>query len=239
MSLALADETSLRLNERTLLVGGTLQAGQADRLTGLAGAHPLINAVDLSGIRLNAEEALRLVRLQLGAPDSVELTADDGRIMVSGNADISWYRERTTESQMFGGWILDFSPLLAELQTRVRANADQLNGTAFLFTSQDHLTPESLTALDMFAQQLSGLLESSRALDIDLTITLTGQVDGTGTAEQNERTSRKRVKVVMDGLSGAGMDTSRLLSEIPVWRSGSEDLSQRRVTVKITWQDRP
>ncbi|MGB5487086.1 MAG: hypothetical protein WBN06_06835 [Lysobacterales bacterium] len=238
-ALALADETSLRLNERTLLVGGTLQAGQADRLTGLAGAHPLINAVDLSGIRLNAEEALRLVRLQLGAPDSVELTADDGRIMVSGNSDISWYRERTTESQMFGGWILDFSPLLAELQTRVRANADQLNGTAFLFTSQDHLTPESLTALDMFAQQLSGLLESSRALDIDLTITLTGQVDGTGTAEQNERTSRKRVKVVMDGLSGAGMDTSRLLSEIPVWRSGSEDLSQRRVTVKITWQDRP
>lgn len=237
-SLGLADSTGLQLNDRTLVVDGVVQDRQAEKLAGLAGVHPLISAVDLSATKLSSEDALQLARLQLGAPDPVVLTPLDGSIMVSGHSDIAWYLEKSGISHSFGGWQVDFSPLLKEIQTRLLAETDQLNETAFFFTKQDRLTDESLSALDVFAGQLSGLLESSRALDIDLTITLVGQGDGTGTAEQNETTMRKRVNVVQDKLVSAGIDPSQLLSEFPAWSRGGEDLAQRRVTVRVTTGER-
>lgn len=236
-SLGLTDSTGLALNGTTLLVDGFLGSDQAERLTRLAGVHPLINAVDLSGTRLSGEEALQLARVQLSAPDSVEMTAIDGRIAVSGNSSVSWYLEKSGTPQVFGGWEVDFGPLHGELKNAVRTNTGQLNGTEFFFTQGDRLSAESMSALDAFAQQLSGLQNASTSLGIDLTITLVGQVDGTGTAQQNEQTSRKRVKVVGDKLISAGVDPKHIQSESPAWNSGSENLSQRRVTVRITGKD--
>lgn len=237
-SMGLTDSTGLALNDGTLLVDGVLSGNQAERLTRLAGVHPLINAVDLSGTNLSGEEALQLARVQLDAPDSVEMTALDGRIAVSGNSSVSWYLEKSGTPQVFGGWEVDFGPLLGELKNAVRTNADQLDGTEIFFTQRDRLSPESTSTLDAFVQQLSGLQNTSTSLGIDLTITLIGQVDGTGTAQQNEQTSRKRVKVVRDSLVSAGVDPKHIQSKYPAWNSGSENLSQRRVTVRITGKDR-
>ena len=237
-SMGLTDSTGLALNGDTLLVDGVLNGDQANRLTRLAGVHPLINAVDLSGTRLSREDALRLARVQLGAPDTVEMTAVDEHIVVSGKSSVSWYLEKSATPQVFGGWEVDFGPLLGELKNAVRSNAGQLDGTEVFFTQRDRLSPESMSILDAFAQQLSGLQNDSSSLGIDLTITLVGQVDGTGTAQQNEQTSRKRVKVVRDRLIGAGVDPKHIQSEHPAWSSGNENLSQRRVTVRITGKDR-
>jgi len=238
-SLGLKDSTGLALKDRTLVVNGVLQSNQAESLTRLAGAHPMINAVDLSGTRLNAEEALRLARLQLSAPNSIELKPLDGRIMVSGYSDIAWYLGKTQVSRQFGGWEVDFGPLLVELQTRLRADAEKLSESAFYFTRLDFLTTDSQAGLEAFAQQLSVLLQSSNTIGIDLAITLIGQVDGTGTAEQNARTSRKRAQLVQDRLINAGIDPGKVLSEYPDWSSGDENLAERRVTVRISTENRP
>ncbi len=237
-SLGLADSTGLELQGGTLMVTGALANEQTDRLENLAAIHPLINAIDLSGTRLNAEDAIQLVRLQLGAPDTIGLAPVGDRIMVSGYADIDWYLQKSAVTQIFGGWEVGFEPLLQELQSRLSAQADDMDGTTFFFAAQDRLTPDSQAALDAFARHLTDVLQSSSSLGIGLTITLTGQVDGTGTAEQNERTSRKRVKVVRDTLISAGIDPGQLLSEYPAWSSGGENRAQRRVTVQVTQEDR-
>lgn len=232
-SLGAGDLIGLELKNQTLLVTGVLQGDQEQRLSRLAGAHPLINTVDLSGTVLNAEDAVRLARLQLEAPDTVELTPVDGRIMVSGNADIAWYLEKSEVPDQFGGWEVDFEPLLLELQTLLLDDAEELNESAFFFTRLDRLTTDSTADLDAFAQQLSGLLKNAGRLGIELTITLIGHVDGTGTAEQNARMSRKRANVVQDRLIRAGIDPGKLLTENPTWNSGSENLAERRVTALI------
>ena len=237
-SLGLKDSTGLSLNGRILVVSGVIQSDQQARLTRLAGAHPMINAVDLSGTRLGAEDALRLARSQLGAPGTVELTAENDRIMVAGNSDIDWYLEQSGEARQFGGWETDFGPLLVNLQDRLRAEAAELSKLAFYFTRLDRLTTDSAAELESFAQNLAGLSESSSALGMDTTITLTGQVDGTGTAEQNALMSRKRVNVVRDKLISNGIDPGALLSEHPAWSSGGENLSDRRVTVRISLESR-
>jgi len=238
-ALGLEDATGLELKDHTLVVNGELHSNQAERLTRLAGAHPLINAVDLSGTRLSAEDALGLTRKQLSAPDTVELAATDGRIMVSGYSDIEWYLEESGVPRQFGGWGVNFKPLLVALQSRLHADAEALNENAFFFTRLDRLTTDSQADLDVFAQQLSALLLSAGRLDIDLTITLIGHVDGTGTAEQNARTLSNRIKVVQDSLINSGIDARELLSEHSAWTSGSENLAARRVTVQISGENRP
>lgn len=236
-SLGLTDSTNLILKNGTLAVSGQLGSEQKGRLTRLAGVHPLINTIDLSGTRLNAEDALNLARTQLDVPDTVELTTIDGRIMVSGHSPISWYLEKSETSQIFGGWETSFEPLLNELQIRQRSEVNQMNGTAFYFTRQDRLSRESLAELDTFAQALADQLQSSAQLGIDYSITLIGHVDGTGTAEQNELTSQQRVRVVGDRLVESGIELKQLQSEFAAWNSGSENLSQRRVTVRIEEED--
>ena len=238
-SLGLPDSTALALQGSTLVVTGELGQEQAERLANLTGVHPLISAIDLTGIGLNIQDMLQQVRLKLQAPSSVELTAVDGRILVSGYSDIAWYVEKSATPQVFDGWEVGFEPLLAELKNRLHADVDRMNKTVFFFARQDLLTPDSLTVLDRFAQQLSGLLQSSRELGVDLTITLAGQTDGTGTAEQNERMSRKRVKVVRDRLISSGIDSGLLQPEYAAWNSGSESLAQRRVSVRITGEEHP
>ena len=238
-SLGLGDLTGLELKHQTLVVNGVLQDDQAQRLSSLAGAHPLINAVDLSGTGLNAEEALRLARVQLDAPGTIELMPANGRIMVSGNADIAWYLEKSGVPRQFGGWEVDFGPLLVALQTRLRADAEKLDESAFFFTRLDRLTSDSTADLDAFAQQLSGQMQVAGRLGTNLTVTLIGHVDGTGTAEQNARTSDKRVNVVQDRLIRAGIDQSKLMSEHQAWNRGSENLAERRVTAHIKVENLP
>ncbi len=264
ISLGLDNSTGLELDNATLIVTGVLQSDQAQRLERLPGVHPLINALDLSGTKMNAQEAVELARpqpnaqesvelarpqpnaqeavelarLQLNAPDSVELTSSDGRIRVSGYSDIDWYVEKSALPWEFGGLEVDFEPLLGELKTRLRADAAQLDGTTFYFSRQYFLTTDSLAALDKFARQLQGLLQASAQLGIDLAITLVGGADGTGTVQQNEQISRQRAKTLRDMLVDMGVEPGQLRSELPPWNPGPEDPTQRRVTVRIAEEDR-
>jgi len=237
-SLGLDSSTTLELNNSTLMVDGMLHSNQANRLENLVAVHPLINALDLSGTRLQAEDAVELARLQLNAPDSVEMTAANGRILVSGYSDVGWYAEASAEPRVFGRWKVDFEPLVAELQARLRDHAAQLNETTFRFTRQGYLTPDSSAALEEFARQLPDLFQDAASLGIDLKLTLIGQVDGTGTAEQNKLISQKRAKVVYDMLTGMGVDPEQLRSELPAWNPGGENPAQRRVTVRLAEEGR-
>ena len=238
-SLGLTDSTGLTLKDGTLAVNGVIGNEQTEKLIGLTGAHPLIDTVDLSGTKLKAEDALQLARLQLDVPGTVELKSVDGQIMISGLSDIPWYLERSQTPLVFGGWQVSFEPLLKELQARQRTDIGQLDGATFFFSRVDRPSVSSEAELDAYAQDLSDVMQSSGQLGINLRITLVGKVDGTGTAEQNERTSHKRVEVVRDRLIEAGIVPQQIQSEYLEWHSGSENLSQRCVTVRIVDDKQP
>lgn len=232
-SLQLTDASSLNLNGKTLRVEGVISSDQFDAFGRLAGVHPLINSVELSGTRLNADEAVRLARFELEAPDSVTLTANDGRIAVSGLSEIQWYLGKSSQAWVIGGWEISFEPLLADLQEQLRADAAELGKTEIDFSRRDQLTPESATEIDPFTDHVKSLLQSASALGVNLTINLIGEADGTGTELQNSRVARSRVSVVWNRLTGAGIDPDHLQAAYLSWKSGDGNVAQRRVTVRI------
>ena len=233
-SLGLTESTGLELNDGVLHVGGTLTGKQTNALTRLADSHPLIDSVELTNTRLSADEAIQLAREELGAPATVMLTQGNEQIVVSGHSDVHWYLETSAESRSIGGWELDFEPLGVTLREQLRAKAAEMENVVIFFTRQDQLTETSTTDVNSFASRLTALLQSADLLSVNLLITLRGEVDGTGTAEQNSRVARKRVSIVREQLTLAGIDPERLQSEYPRWNSGDENLAQRRVTVRIT-----
>ena len=238
-SMQLADSISLDLKQGILKVEGLLSHQQTTRLQALTGIHPLIESVDLTHARLSAIDAIKLAREQLGAADSVLFTVDNGDIKLSGTSDIDWYLEASAVPRLIGGWKIGFEPLRASLQKQLRADIADLDGTVVLFSKQNRLTLESNAAIDSFSQELHSLLRSAVSLDIPLTVTLVGEADGTGTAEQNARVSRGRVQLVKDRLVSSGVAADRLRTEYPAWQPGEKNLEQRRVVIRVVENQNP
>lgn len=233
-SLKLPDANGLELADGVLLVTGLLDTGQAGALGRLADTHPLIDSVEMSSTRLSANDAIQLAREQLEAPATVVLKATGERIVFSGLADIAWYLDKSATSWNIGGWEINFEPLLVNLQEQLRAEAEELEKVDFFFSNRDRLTPESAAEINAFSGRLNVFLRSAGSLGANPVITLVGESDGTGTAEQNSRVARARVKVVRELLSGAGIAPGRLRAEYPSWRSGDVNLAQRRVSLRIS-----
>ena len=232
-SLQLADSNTIELQGGVLRVNGVLDAAQTEMLNRLAVSHPIIDSVELSAARLAAGDAIQLARERLEAPASIELSASDGRIAVAGLSSIDWYLEKSPAPWNIGGWEITFEPLLANLQNQLGEEESDLESVAFLFTNRDRLAPESAAEIGIFANRLKTFMASSEALGGKPFITLVGEADGTGTADQNSRVIRARVKVVRDLLAGAGIAPARIGAEYPSWRRGEENLEQRRVSLRI------
>ncbi|MBT8071252.1 MAG: hypothetical protein KJO80_12520 [Gammaproteobacteria bacterium] len=259
-SLQLADANTLELQDGVLRVNGVLDDAQTEMLNRLAVSHPIIDSVELSetrlatgdaiqlgqerleapaSIELSAGDAIQLARERLEAPASIELSATDGRIAVAGLSSIDWYLEKSPATWNIGGWEITFEPLLANLQNQLDEEASDLQRITFLFTQGDRLTPESAANLDPFSIRLKSFIQSAQSLGGRPVVTLLGESDGTGTAEQNLRVMRARVKLLRDTLIEAGITPTLLKTEYPPWRSGEENRDQRRVSLRIDEEESP
>ncbi|MBT8072437.1 MAG: hypothetical protein HKP21_01895, partial [Xanthomonadales bacterium] len=176
---------------------------------------------------------------RLEAPASIELSATDGRIAVAGLSSIEWYLEKSPAPWNIGGWEITFEPLLANLQNQLDEEASDLQRITFLFTQGDRLTPESAANLDPFSRRLKSFIQSAQSLGGRPVVTLLGESDGTGTAEQNLRVMHARVKLLRDTLIEAGITPTLLKTEYPPWRSGEENRDQRRVSLRIDEEESP
>ncbi len=259
-SLQLADANTLELQDGVLRVNGVLDDAQTEMLNRLAVSHPIIDSVELSETRLAAGDAIQLARERLEAPDSIELaagdaiqlarerleapasielSATDGRIAVAGLSSIEWYLEKSPAPWNIGGWEITFEPLLANLQNQLDEEASDLQRITFLFTHRDRLTPESAANLDPFSRRLKSFIQSAQSLGGRPVVTLLGESDGTGTAEQNLRVMRARVKLLRDTLIEAGITPTLVKTEYPPWRSGEENRDRRRVSLRIDEEESP
>jgi OOP family OmpA-OmpF porin len=235
-SLALGDEVNLQLEGQRLAVSGDLSAAQFAQLERIPGSHPLIDLVDTSAARLSSDAVVSLVRAELEMPASVTTTVEGDTVLIGGDANLEWYQRLATNPQTIAGWAMDFRPLRENLQSAVLEELSVLDGFTVYFSRRTTLTEDSAAAVPDYATALVRLEARGAALGWVLDIQLSGETDGSGTAEQNARLSAGRAEMVRSELLENGLSDSHIRIVSAAWLSGNEDLSRRRVVVTLGWR---
>ena len=226
-------QTLLELSGNELIITGSVTNDQLVSLQALPDSHILIKSVVLEAIRLNADEAVELVRSSLNAPDSVIFGAAGDLMAVSGTASAEWYSTAIEADFYSGGWALDFEPLKDNLSVRMGELTGQLNSSVFQFLDGIRLNKESQDRLEQTALTLVELQSLSLALGNSVSIILEGLGDGIDTQEKNLEIARKRTDRVLSDLVNFGVDPARISHTMGEWEEGGLNLERRRVTLLI------
>ena len=227
------NDLTLKLNESSLQVQGTLTSAQYALLEALPGTHPVIRSVDLTRARLDAQEAVALARRQLNAPETVVISPAGDHLELSGSAPPDWFVAMSERTQALAGWPLDFAPLRVSLQDRMDALQSQVSGRVLLFARRYEFTSEAQSQLDILGQQLVGLQELAAALETELTIQLEGFADGLGTPDENREIALMRARTLQSELSERGVLTASMTVSAGEWVEGDENPDQRKVVIQI------
>ena len=229
---------TLELEGDTLVVTGSLDAARRTALEQLPGLHPLVASVDLSGTGLDGEAAAALARRELNAPPAVTITPVENRLVVSGT-DAAWYAAVSGNTGPIGGWALDYSPMRDVLARRMENLGNAVNGNEITFERLFQMTTASRSGLNRLAEQLSDLLELSRALEVPVTVRLVGFADGRGDAVRNREIALGRAEAVREELGRRGIELSRLTVAPGTWQSGRPDPSLRKVVLRVLREPAP
>ena len=224
----------LQLDGSTLSVSGSLTSSRYAILQSLPGSHPLITAVDFTQVRLAPGEAEAQARRQLGAPDSVSITAAEDRLVVAGTSNAAWFRAVAANAGPVGGWPLDFLPLRAALSDRLDELQGGANGRTLMFTQMTDLAPAAQRQLDKLAREINEMLELAAVLDTALAVRLEGFADGVGDPDENRELALERAGVIRSELAGRGVDPGLMNVAAGTWQSGVDNSELRKVTVQLS-----
>ncbi len=225
--------TTFNLEGDELTVSGTLTSGQFAGLQSLPDSHALIRSVNLDGARLNAEEASRVFREALDAPDSVSFQPAGAQMAVSGLADGSWFTAAREVAIEVPGWQLDFMPLQQNLSAQLNDLIENLNGRVFQYVFETRLTPESAASLDVAGSELVTAQDLASALGAHLNVTLEGSADGTGSRERNIEVSLSRSRHLLEELVARGMTEQGVTQTLAGWNESGIEPERRKVTLFI------
>lgn len=236
--LGISPDTALDLDDSHLQVSGRLSAAQWVALESLPGTHPLIRSVGLATAVLSPEEAVDMIRTAMAAPDSVTITADQGRMLVAGISAPHWFRNARAQAAAGAyqtmGWTLDFGPLESSLGAQMEQLFTILNGRKFLFRNGTTLTAESADDLAVAAGQIEQMMDLAEALRQEVIITLEGLGDGIGTFEKNRQVSRDRTDRVLEGLVSDKTRAGAVIHTQGPWEEGGLNPDRRKVTLRLT-----
>ena len=225
--------TTVSLDGDELTVSGTLSSRQFDGLQSLPDSHALIHRLNLEDARLNAEEATRVFRQALNAPDSVSFQPADTQIVVSGLADGAWYTAAREIAIEVPGWQLDFQPLQQNLSAQLDDVIQSLSGRVFQYIANTRLTPESASSLDIAGAELVTVQDLASALGASLKVTLEGSTDGSGSREKNIEVSLNRSRHLLAELVARGANEQGFTQTMAAWEESGVNPGRRRVTLLI------
>jgi hypothetical protein len=231
--LELDESVGLNLSGANLQVDGMLRRGQLESLAELPQQHLLIQNVNLDAARLVAEEASALLRESLAAPAGVNFIPSGNQMTVSGSSSAQWFVQASSSDTYTGGWLLNFAPLKASLQSRLGELVTGLHGVTFLFSDGVSLRDESESLIADIAQDLAELQQIAAATDSGLSITFEGMGDGIGTPEKNIQVARNRSDALLDEFDTHGVLPGEIIHTLGPWAEGGLNLDRRKVTILI------
>ena len=171
---------------------------------------------------LDSEIILLRVEQELAPPKSISLSVIGNELRVRGHANEAW-RTKLISWQSLNRY--DLTVTTSELvvdqtnatetedlteQTLLNTEVAKLDKTMFYFVEGVTLHPEDKQRLIQFASSLKSMYADARRLGKQITLSVVGITDRSGSIELNESLSNQRAFVVSEMLRNEGLDHSSI-----------------------------
>jgi outer membrane protein OmpA-like peptidoglycan-associated protein len=182
----------------------------------------------------------------LAPPSTVQLSAANGRVVVTGSASHAWIVEaRRLVKTMPGVLGLDETAFVDTDFQDLMAAKERLASIVLKFvTNSTDLVAGQEREIDVLATAVAELRELAKKRGVATTVEIVGHTDSTGTEDTNARLSEDRAEALMRLLAGRGVDTSGMRSygvataEPLAPENSPEDAAlNRSVTFKVSIQE--
>jgi len=222
-----------------LSVSGIAPNRWVERASLLAATVPGVNAYDDSRLLSHDAHLLQRAMEVLKPGDSATLTAQNGRLVVQGQAPQAWIKQLQTLSAdlpYLKSLDLQVKPLE---QAQLDALLMRLDNSRLLFAEGTLLQPSEETYALELAKQLQQALLLGDQLGYWIQIVVTGRTDGVGTLVYNDQLALARALIARDILILQGVPAERLRIQTSPGLPGNSDPAMRRAELSMLVHDAP
>jgi len=222
-----------------LSVSGIAPNRWVERASLLAATVPGVNAYDDSRLLSHDAHLLQRAMEVLKPGDSATLTAQNGRLVVQGQAPQAWIKQLQTLSAdlpYLKSLDLQVKPLE---QAQLDALLMRLDNSHLLFAEGTLLQPSEETYALELAKQLQQALLLGDQLGYWIQIVVTGRTDGVGTLVYNDQLALARALIARDILILQGVPAERLRIQTSPGLPGNSDPAMRRAELSMLVHDAP
>ncbi len=226
-------EVSITVSEGLVMITGQSDNEWRQKALVQAPFIPGVDRLDLSRLE-DSNPKTRLIRA-ISPPDSVRVElSKSGQVLLKGEATHEWIlATKKTLSQY---------PNIESVNTKFLKDLDLEHFNKliarlrkeFIYFEQGTATvqPESKPTIDQAARILKQLNQDSKLLNIPYRVTIVGQSDGTGNAQQNNKLSLERATNVQKTLLQKGITQPKL--EVDALLSNEVNPQLRRVLFRVS-----
>ncbi len=186
---------------------------------------------------LESELVRKRVDRLLEGVDKIDYEISGTRLVITGEATGDWIETIKASTQAVAGIDeVDFDGVVDSNVEKLKAEADELSGSHFLFAQGASFAPGQVSALRQFSERVSLLRGQAALSNYTVQVNLVGLTDDSGNAAANERLALRRADAAAKILSEFGIvsGTGSLPIQPPTDATSTSDLSERGVVVYLT-----
>ncbi len=199
---------SMQIEAGMLTIQGSATSAWIGELESSVAAVPGLAGMDYSEVSIVDVTTLQQLREVIGPPASVELSLEDSRLAIYGEAPKAWLDALPAANELPGVESIDYSAVaLSELRA-METIASEINATTMSTESGQTTIAESESEkIAEVARAVREYAALATLIDLDPRIVITGHSDDSGTEAFNIAIERQRAESVADALLVAGIES--------------------------------
>ncbi len=155
---------------------------------------------------LETDIVFRRAEKRLGAPDTIVVNREAGRMVLNGTASESWLA--TTQQLAVAGSLgvdIDLSGVQSSDLLQLQIDAAKLGDAAFVFTAGSTMRDADIERLAAHVASLAALIKRAERLGVEYRITVVGHTDASGSLQANTSLAAQRAAVAVAELQKQGI----------------------------------
>ena len=228
------ETVKLEMDEQgRLSVSGIASNRWIERASLLAAAVPGISAYDDSRLLSHDQQLLQEAQRTLNPPDNVQLSVDQGILLVAGQAPLAWTQGLSGRASKLVGLKGLKIEVQVDEQLQFQALRQQIEGSGIQFIEDTVFDRAQEQHAANLAATLQRLLLLADALGYSVQAVIIGRTDGLGSPIYNEQLALARALIARDTLILHGLPGNLFQLQTAVGQAGLANPKRRRAELRL------